>query len=409
MSAGWRVEFLVEHFFREEHPMTVDQTLYPVTYQCELSPTWLHHAAVLAGIAPPAIERPFRYLELGCGRGYSALVHAASHREGEFHALDRDTAAIAQAQAWARACAVNNIRFHAQPFAAGRDLEPFDFIVLHGVYSWVAAEERTAIRALLRDLLRPGGLAYVSYNCLPGWAAEVPLRRLFSELSRDGGEISAAARELDGWRGLGFFKAHPRVERATASLPERPAGYLAAEYLSDSWEPLWSVDVIDEMEIAGLRHVGSASLVDHHDALLFDRATSNAIAALATPRLRMLARDFAVNRSFRRDLFMRGGRPEDRSSLANLSIGCPGDDIPQSVLVPRGRIGFQPAFVAALRRALAGGAVPLGDLLRALGGSEEAARNLMWLIAAGALAPFAKEHDAGERIRAILLQLGVSA
>ncbi len=388
-----------------------DETAYPVTFQRELSPSWLHHAAVLAGVTPPKIDRPFRYLELGCGRGYSALVHAASHPQGTFHACDRDSAAIVGAPDWARACDVSNVRYHSLSFDAARDLGSFDFIVLHGVYSWVSAAERAQIRALLRDRLVPGGLAYVSYNCLPGWAGEAPLRRLLGELSRDGEEITEAARTIDGLRsaGLGYFKAHPHAGRAVASWSARPAGYLASEYLSQDWEPMWSVDVIDGMAKMGLRHIGSATLRDHHPALLADSETADAIAKLATPRLRMLAMDFAVNRSFRRDLFARGAGAANGDALAGLLIGCPGDahSIPDAIVVPRGRIRFQPEFIAALRRSMAGGAQPLGRLLRALGESEEAARNLMWLVASGSLAPFARCEEAGARVREKMLGFGI--
>jgi hypothetical protein len=67
-------------------------------------------------------------------------------------------------------------------------LPPFDFIVAHGVYSWVAAHERQTIRDLVRDHVVPGGLLYVSYNSLPGWAGEMPLRKLLVELAAGAGE-----------------------------------------------------------------------------------------------------------------------------------------------------------------------------------------------------------------------------
>ncbi|MEI9888625.1 MAG: class I SAM-dependent methyltransferase [Rhizomicrobium sp.] len=378
---------------------------YPITYQRETSPSWLNYAAVLNGAASRDLARPFRFLELGCGRGYSALLHAAAHPAGEFVAVDRDAAAIAQARGWAASCGVRNVRFVAAGFdAAGlKDLPRFDFVVLHGVYSWVSAPTRAVLCALLRDSLLPGGLAYVSYNCLPGRAGELPLRRLLQEFG--GGD---GAREIERWRALGFgyFKTHPAAALAVKSWAAQPQGYLAQEYLAEACEALWSVDVADEMAQAGLRWIASATLRDRHDALLVDDATARAIAGLATPRLRTLALDLAVNRAFRRDVFVRGDAGQDGggAALGDLMIAAAGEPIPDSIVMPRGRIRFQPDFAAALRRVMADGPIRLGDAIRALGGG---ARNLLWLIAAGALAPAVPDAAAARATQEALERQGV--
>jgi SAM-dependent methyltransferase len=150
---------------------------YPATYQREMSPTWLNYAAVACGARPRDFAKAFRYLEIGCGRGWSTLVHAASHPQGQFFGCDLDPEAIASAEASASQCAVENVSFRATSFADPifADGPGFDFIALHGVYSWVGEETRAAIRAFLRDRLAPNGLAYVSYNAQPGWASELAL------------------------------------------------------------------------------------------------------------------------------------------------------------------------------------------------------------------------------------------
>ncbi len=375
------------------------ETEYPVTYQRETSPTWLRYAATLGGAAPRSLGGPFQYLELGCGRGYSSLLHAACHPDGEFHACERDSAAVATSRRWAAAMGLTNIQFHETTFEDLALPGKFDFIVLHGVYSWVDGTTRTALREVLRRHLAPAGLVYVSYNCLPGWTDELPLRRLLGELSKAApgpNRMASAVREIEQLRaaGMGFFTVHPAAERAAAAWSTQPPGYLEQEYLAHS-EPLWALDVMDQMADAGLRLVASATLRDQHEALLIDTAASEAIAALATPRLRTLALDFAVNRAFRRDVFASADVTADETALRDLLIGCPGDPaaIPESVLVPRGRIRFREPFVAALRQLMASGALPLGEAVQRLGtegDAAETARNLLWLVAAGALSPFAQ-------------------
>lgn len=373
---------------------------YPPTFQRELAPAWLRYVAALNGVAAPEFRGPFRYLELGCGQGQSALIHAAAYPQGEFHAVDRDTRAIASAREGAHAAAMHNLHFRACAFDDGalRALPRFEFVVLHGVYSWVDTATRGQIRNLLRDLLLPGGLAYVSYNCLPGWAGELPLRRLlgeFANASARDGLIETASRDVGQLRALGFsyFKANPAADRAVASWAGQPEGYLAHEYLAQAWDALWSLDVVDEMAESGLHFIGSATLADNHVELLIDEAAARAIVSLPTERLRRLALDFAVNRGFRRDVFVRAKEAPttsaDAGKLGQVRIASAGDPaaIPQAIDVPRGRVRFSPAFIAELRTLMASGPMPLAHAVEALGGNGETARNLLWLLAGGALVP----------------------
>lgn len=386
---------------------------YPATYQREMSPTWLNHAAVACGARPRDLAKPFRYLEIGCGRGYSTLIHAASHPEGTFYGCDIDPDAIASARDWAARCSVANVAFHAASFAepAFATGPRFDFIALHGVYSWVCEETRAAIRTFLRDRLAPDGLCYVSYNAEPGWASELPLARLLREFAHDRRDLDQARRAIVDLRarGLSFFTAQPAAARAVDSWAGQPLGYLAHEYLSEACDAFWAVDVIAAMAEAGLTHIGSAMLRDRHEELLVDGDTARALGDLPTDRLRAIATDVALNRAHRRDMFAPKGASRDRAAdgaeLANLPIGCPDDpeQIPETITVPRGRIRFAPTFVHALRALMMHGALPLGEAVRTLsrnGDAGETVRNLLWLVAGGALSPFAHAGSAPKLARA---------
>ena len=144
-------------------------TPYVDTFFRELSPAWLNYVAALRGVAPPPIDRPFAYLELGCGYGQSVTVNAAAFPLAEFHACDIDPAHIAAAQRYAEAIGVHNVRFHQASFGdlLDADLPAFDYVALHGTYSWVDAEARASIRRVIDRKLKPAGLVYTSYNCYP--------------------------------------------------------------------------------------------------------------------------------------------------------------------------------------------------------------------------------------------------
>ena len=371
--------------------------LYPDTYFRELSPVWLNYVAALGGGQPRPLDRPFTYLELGCGLGSSAVTHASQYRHGEFHACDFNPRHIDAGRGRAAQALLTNIEFHPESFAdlAQRELPQFDFIVLHGVYSWVDASVRTTIRHAIQQRSKPGALVYVSYNCLPGWAVEAPLRTLLLELTRaQTGKSAVEQLKALSLSKLRYFETYPQTGAAIESFLRSPEGYLEHEFLEVAWEPRYSIDVADEMAEVGLSYLGSATLPDNHPAMVMDERAAQAVAELATQRQRTLAADFAVNRRFRRDVFMSGPRTEMGAAALNaVLIGCPAgpESLGTEVRIPRGVLKFQKDFVDALAGLLARGPVALGEAVTVLSKTEnqrvEVGRNLLYLIAAGALSP----------------------
>ncbi|HEX7036512.1 MAG TPA: class I SAM-dependent methyltransferase [Pseudomonadales bacterium] len=309
------------------------------------------------------------------------------------------------------------MRFVAAPFDAlpERGLPSFDFVVAHGVYSWIGAHDRRVLRNLIAARLAPGGLAYLSYNCLPGWSLELPVRRLMHELAAvtahaakgpaDAVDAVCTALEQLADAGLGYFHQHPALAAALDAYRRSPPGYLAHEFLGVDWAPSYSVDVADEMAEAGMVPIGSATLCDNHPPLLLGDRLAARIAALPSSRLRRLAVDFAVERRFRRDLFMHAA---DRSHAAAVDLdatvllgraaGAP--KLPATVSVPRGRLTFAPDFVRSLEALLENGGASLAQLCDALAAEADlrpaVRRNLLYLTAAGALQPYARRSGRAE-------------
>ncbi|MGG1947592.1 class I SAM-dependent methyltransferase [Trinickia sp. NRRL B-1857] len=383
---------------------------FPDRFHRELSPAWLNYASVLGGASPKALDRPFRYLDLGCGFAYSTIVNAAAYPHAEFHACDLNPAHIEAASRRATRLGVRNVAFHEASFEAllERDLPAFDFIVLHGIYSWVDADVRRVVRQLVAERLAEEGLVYLSYNCQPGWSAEAPLRKLMLELAQAApGDVEArtgsaiARMQALGTPSFRYFRDNPAVADALSALAASPLDYLAHEYLNGTWEIHYSVDVIDDMARAGLAYTGSATLADNHPTLLMDRQAAEAMAALPNARLRHLAEDFAVNRRFRRDVFVRGGRTgrsqaQALQALEEISIGCASEieRIDIRATIPRGVLSFQPEFIADLRGLMQQGSMRIGEIVGQLGGEgrnpREILQNLLFLVAGGILTPFAR-------------------
>ena len=382
---------------------------YAETFFRELSPTWLNYVAASNAVPPRDLSRAFSYLELGCGFAGSTIVNAGAFPHAEFHACDLNAIHIDGARDHARDLGVENVHFHACGFERLplRDMPRFDFIVMHGVYSWVNRAARDEALRIVRELLQPHGLVYVSYNCWPGWSVEAPLRKLLLEFaaSSDGDtreRVEHAVTELGRLQTgrLRYFASHPELGAVLETYRKSGSSYLAHEFFNETWEPFYSIDVHDEMAAAGLSYVASATLTDNHAVLLIDDATARTIASLSNARQQQLAMDLAVDRRFRRDVFVRGTERLDREEAARCigmqPIGCAVDlgDLSVKVRVPRGDISFRPAFIDELRDLVADGATTMAAAVSALGGDDrnaaEIARNLTLLIATGSLTPHAQ-------------------
>ncbi len=136
-----------------------------------MAPAWLDFVALLSGFEPPARKEGFAWCELGCGQGVTAAILAATHPEGRFCGIDLMPDHIAGAQRLRERAATANLDLHCLDFAAAaeRDLPQFDYIVAHGVYSWVDERSRANLRRFIAGHLASPGLVYISYNAMPGW------------------------------------------------------------------------------------------------------------------------------------------------------------------------------------------------------------------------------------------------
>ncbi|HEY4164476.1 MAG TPA: class I SAM-dependent methyltransferase, partial [Dongiaceae bacterium] len=160
---------------------------YTASFSSELAPAFLDFVATLSGFAPPRRnpDDAFAYCELGCGQGMASIVFSATHSAGEFHGIDAMPEHIARGGQIAERAGIGNLTFHALDFATALDLDlpKFQYIVAHGVYAWIDAPAAASMRRFIDRHLAPGGLVYVSYNAMPGWAADAPFQHLIYTLA----------------------------------------------------------------------------------------------------------------------------------------------------------------------------------------------------------------------------------
>ena len=299
----------------------VGDVAYPDHFQRELMPVWLHAVTTALGFVPPDISRPYRWCELGCGGGLSAMVAAACNPLGDFTAIDIDATQMQRARAMAEASGVGNVRFIAADLcdyavSPEDDGKPFDFIVLHGLWAWVGDEVRDAVLSIIRHRLAPGGLVQIGYMSHPGASQMQAVHKVMREAARhaegDSGQRAATAlgllRQLaEG--GAGYFAEHPGALRQLDAMERETPEYLAHEFLGANWEPQHVADVIRMLAGVGCAYVGSATPLENIDALSVPGTLQPLLRAMPPGPLAETVRDMARNQSQRRDIFQRAARP----------------------------------------------------------------------------------------------------
>ncbi|MFT4178619.1 MAG: class I SAM-dependent methyltransferase [Thermomonas sp.] len=141
---------------------------YPPYVHEQMHPSRLAAIARLHGI-PAATPRRCRLLEVGCGDGLQLLTLSQAYPDSQFIGVDLSTKAIARGEAMRRSLGLDNLQLVAADLLdwdAGT--EPCDYILAHGFWSWVPPAVRQRLLALCEQNLAPAGIAYVSYNTLPG-------------------------------------------------------------------------------------------------------------------------------------------------------------------------------------------------------------------------------------------------
>jgi SAM-dependent methyltransferase len=289
---------------------------YTYGYYYELNPLRVKLAFANAGLVCPEFGTA---CELGFGQGVSANFHAAASLVNWF-GTDFNPSQAAHARELADVSGSGAQLFDDSfaDFAARGDLPDFDYIGLHGIWSWVSDENRKIIVDFIRRKLKVGGVLYISYNTLPGWATFAPMRHLMTEhaevigaegrgiVTRINDAIEFADKLLA--TNPNFAKANPAVAERIKALKGQNRHYLAHEYFNRDWHPMHFATMAEWLEPAKVQYACSANFVDHIDAANLSAAQQTFLAEIPDPMFRQSVRDFMVNQQFRKDYWVRGTR-----------------------------------------------------------------------------------------------------
>jgi len=289
---------------------------YTYGYYTELNPFRVKLAFLNAGLVPPEVGAA---CELGFGQGMSANLHAAASMV-QWHGTDFNPSQAAFAQELAVAAQSNARLFDEafDQFCSRSDLPEFDYIGLHGIWSWISDDNRAIIVDFIRRKLKVGGVLYISYNTHPGWAAMVPMRDLMAEhaevmgveglgiVSRIDGALAFVDKLIEA--NPAFARANPQVAERINKIKSQNRHYVAHEYFNKDWQPMTFTQMANWLEPAKLQWACSAHYLDAIDAVNLTAKQQELLAGISDPMFRQTTRDFCVNQQFRKDYWVRGAR-----------------------------------------------------------------------------------------------------
>jgi SAM-dependent methyltransferase len=218
--------------------------------------------ARLAGL-PPVDPADMRVLELGCAGGWNLLPIAAEFPGARCVGVDFSERAVADARQVADEAGLGNVRFEMADLASWQSEGPgHDFIIAHGVFSWVPDAVKLRLLELCRDALAPGGVAYVGFNTDPGWALRKPVAETVRALVGRSGFGDSPEPVLEGiFEALeGAGGAYPDALRAVVQDMRAKAEMLEFDDLAPVCDPVTVAQFVGWAAEAGLAWLGEAEL-----------------------------------------------------------------------------------------------------------------------------------------------------
>jgi methyltransferase-like protein/ubiquinone/menaquinone biosynthesis C-methylase UbiE len=318
-----------------------DVVQYPDLAYANTHPDRLATLATLFGLQPPPVTR-CRVLELGCAAGGNLLPMAYTLPESEFVGLDYSLRQIEEGRKRMRILGVRNVRLLHRDLMEISDQEAaelgqFDYIIAHGLYSWVAAPVRDRAVALCKRLLSPNGIAFISFNAYPGWHVYGIVRDVMRYHTRgieDPMQKAAAAREIvqlmadclqreENPAYAAPFESY--LNRWKSSLPEANDAFLLHDELEEVNDPVYFSDFVEHMERHGLQYLVDAQLYTVFAHMMGPDVASSLQKVAKDPIELEQYMDFLRGRMFRQSLLCHADLKINRilspASIRNLLVG----------------------------------------------------------------------------------------
>jgi methyltransferase-like protein/SAM-dependent methyltransferase len=296
-----------------------DEVLYNGRSYIGSHPNTMSTVARLFGLTPAPL-RGCRVLEIGCASGENLIPMAEQLPEAEFVGIDLSARQIERGDEYIRQIGLHNIRLDQMNILdVGPSLGQFDYILAHGIYSWVPLPVRDRLFALCRERLTSNGLAYVSYNVFPGWHLLQSMRHMMLYRTRKLTDLMERAKTARQWIEQmadlvkpenGDFSAFADTYRMLIltyhAFLEDSASRDDANFLHDELEevndPIYFHEFVDHARRHGLQYVADS---EFSTMMFFNlpRESLSMLQAVTSDRIELEQyMDFVRNRTFRSSL-----------------------------------------------------------------------------------------------------------
>lgn len=331
-----------------------DEVPYASQAFAQTHPDRLATLGRIFGLATPAIEH-CRVLELGCAAGGNLIPMAYALPRSEFIGVDLSQRQVAEGQQRIAALGLRNVRIeHASIMDVDARWGRFDYLLCHGVYSWVEREVQDKILQIAADQLNPDGLAYVSYNTYPGWHMRESVRHMMRYHAMP---FEQPQERIDQARALLDFVASAVPAEASAwgqmlhseleLLRQCSDWYLFHEHLEPTNTPLYFHQFAERAANAGLQFLAETDFA----AMLstrFPPEVTQTLERISDDIVHLEQyMDFVRHRHFRQTVLCRAGRKVRRALSPAVMEGM---FVASSVLPEGGGdVNLQPGVSASFR------------------------------------------------------------
>jgi methyltransferase-like protein/ubiquinone/menaquinone biosynthesis C-methylase UbiE len=261
--------------------------------------------ARLHGMAP-ADYRRCRVLELGCASGGNLMPMAMDFPDSEFLGIDLSVRQIEAGNVHVAELGLQNIELRTVSIMdVDAGYGQFDYIICHGVFSWVPPAVQDKIVSICRERLRPRGIAVISYNVMPGWLMLRTLRDMMlyhGSRFADPSERVRQARKFLGFLGeFGADKQGPYRQLLQSELDRmhrQADSYLLHNHMEENNTQFYFHEIAEKLKTQKLRYLGDADLHHFRGGRLPEDAAVKLVAG-EDPVRREQYMDFARMRRFR--------------------------------------------------------------------------------------------------------------
>jgi SAM-dependent methyltransferase len=288
-------------------------SVYPAMSHPSCDPSTTTVAAKLAGLTTPDPSGS-TILEIGCATGHNLLPLAARWPNSRFIGIDLSSAAIRTARETAAAAHITNVEFIEADLATFNPSDvSYDFIIAHGVYSWVPDQVRKALMDFIPRHLSRDGVATVSYNTLPGWSQ----RQTVVDLVR---RLGATVAALEGASPVDILTYLTTIEIGASlhaeglrsvlyDMIQKSGDILLYDDFGPTNHAVTFLDFIDDAQRSGLKYLGESQLSANYPTSLPDESRTGLQPLAAHPMLLQQTIDVLTNRTFRSSILCRADAP----------------------------------------------------------------------------------------------------